>query len=138
VAIRFYVDADLLGLAKLLVTVRSDVTYPGDPGGVGVDGAARASCPVSPGDKDPEWIPNVAGLGWAVITRDRHIKHRPAERAAVVSSRARHITLDARTALDRWGQLEIVVPQWRALERLADSPGPWVFTASRTVLRKEF
>ncbi len=32
--VRFYVDADVLGLAKILVQVRSDVTYPGDPGGV--------------------------------------------------------------------------------------------------------
>jgi hypothetical protein len=32
-AVRFYIDADLLGLAKILVQVRSDVTYPGDSGG---------------------------------------------------------------------------------------------------------
>jgi hypothetical protein len=31
--VQFYVDADLLGLAKMLVQVRADVTYPGDPGG---------------------------------------------------------------------------------------------------------
>ncbi|HTF41855.1 MAG TPA: hypothetical protein VK754_14835 [Propionibacteriaceae bacterium] len=31
--VRFYLDADVLGLAKILVQVRADVTYPGDPGG---------------------------------------------------------------------------------------------------------
>jgi hypothetical protein len=31
--VRYYVDADVLGLAKILVQIRSDVTYPGDPGG---------------------------------------------------------------------------------------------------------
>ena len=31
--VRFYFDADVLGLAKVLVQVRADVTYPGDPGG---------------------------------------------------------------------------------------------------------
>ena len=31
--VRFYIDADILGLAKVLVQVRADVTYPGDPGG---------------------------------------------------------------------------------------------------------
>jgi hypothetical protein len=31
-AVRFYIDADLLGLGKLLGTLRNDVTYPGDPG----------------------------------------------------------------------------------------------------------
>ena len=27
--IRFYVDSDVLGLAKILVQIRADVTYPG-------------------------------------------------------------------------------------------------------------
>lgn len=32
--VRFYVDADLLGLARVLAGLRPDVTYPGDPGAV--------------------------------------------------------------------------------------------------------
>jgi hypothetical protein len=32
-AVHYYIDADVLGLAKILVQVRPDVTYPGDPGG---------------------------------------------------------------------------------------------------------
>jgi hypothetical protein len=27
------VDADVLGLGKILAAIRTDVTYPGDPGG---------------------------------------------------------------------------------------------------------
>jgi hypothetical protein len=30
--VRIYVDADILGLGKVLASLRSDVTYPGDPG----------------------------------------------------------------------------------------------------------
>lgn len=30
--IRFYLDADILGLAKILTQMRADVTYPGDKG----------------------------------------------------------------------------------------------------------
>jgi hypothetical protein len=30
--IRIYVDADVLGLGKILAGLRNDVTYPGDPG----------------------------------------------------------------------------------------------------------
>ena len=30
--IRIYVDADVLGLRKILAGLRNDVTYPGDPG----------------------------------------------------------------------------------------------------------
>jgi hypothetical protein len=29
--VRFYVDADILGLGKILGSLRNDVTYPGDP-----------------------------------------------------------------------------------------------------------
>jgi hypothetical protein len=32
--VRFYVDADILGLGKILGALRNDVTYPGDPGAV--------------------------------------------------------------------------------------------------------
>ena len=57
--VRFYVDADVLGLAKVLVQVRNDVTFPGDPGGM-LHRRTRPACPV--GDtsiKDPVWIPEV-------------------------------------------------------------------------------
>lgn len=135
-AIRFYIDADLLGMAKVLVMVRADVTYPGDPGGTGIDGQPRPSCTIGPQTKDAQWIPQVTSNDWVVITRDRHIQHRPAERAALISASARHVTLDAGKQLDRWGQLEIVVTQWRAIERLVDLPGPWIYSASRSNLRK--
>lgn len=36
--IRFYFDADTLGLAHTIVQLRRDVTYPGDPGGSSVRG----------------------------------------------------------------------------------------------------
>jgi hypothetical protein len=135
-AIRFYLDADLLGVAKMLADVRPDVTYPGDPGGRGPDGLDRPACPVQPGDKDVDWIPRVALAGWVIITRDRHIQHRPAEREALVAARARMVRLDARQGLNKWHQLEIIVTQWRRFEELAELPGPWLYMATRTSLRK--
>lgn len=134
--VRFYFDADLLGLAKVMVAVRSDVTYPGDPGGVGPDGSERPPCPVRPGAKDLEWIPIVAGSGWLVVTRDRHLRSRPAERAAILEHGARVITLDARHELNKWLQLEIVVSRWRHFEELLAVPGPWVQMATYTGLRE--
>lgn len=136
-AIRFFVDADLLGVAKILADVRSDVTYPGDPGGLGSDGFERPQCPIQPGDKDVEWIPQVAEAGWVIISRDRHIQHRPAERSALIGARARMFRLDPRHSLNKWQQLEIVVMQWRRFEELIDLPGPWLYMATRTTLRKE-
>lgn len=136
-AVRFYVDADLLGVAKILAAVRSDVTYPGDPGGRGSDGFDRPACPIRPGERDVNWLPCVAGEGWIIISRDRHIQHRPAERTALIEARARMFRLDARHGLNKWQQLEIVVTQWRHFEELADLPGPWLYSVTRTVLRKE-
>jgi hypothetical protein len=42
--VRIYVDADLLGLGKILTDHRNDVTYPGDPGAV-IHKRQRAPCP---------------------------------------------------------------------------------------------
>jgi hypothetical protein len=138
VAIRFYIDADLLGMANVLVMVRADVTYPGDPGGTGIEGRPRPPCPIEPRTKDAQSIPipQVASNGWVVITRDRHMQHRPDEKVALVSAGGRHVTLDAAKQLDRWGQLEIVVTQWRAIERMIELPGPWIYSASRSGVRK--
>lgn len=130
--IRFYVDADVLGLAKLLVQVRPDVTYPGDAGGLGCDGLVRPACPTKPGDKDAAWIPIVAKAGWVVITRDRRMLNRPAERQAIIDSKAKVVRFEARHELTKWLQLEIAVTQWRRIEELSRLPGPWIYRASRT------
>lgn len=131
-AVRFYIDADVLGLAKLLVQVRPDVTYPGDLGGLGCDGLIRPPCPIQPGDKDSDWIPTVAKAGWVVVTRDRRMLNRPAERQAILGSGARVLRFEAKRELTKWLQLEVVVTQWRRIEDLSQLPGPWIYRVSRT------
>lgn len=74
--VRFYIDADLLGLAKLLCSIRSDFAYPDDPGAI-IKRRERPPCVIaSAADKDPTWIPQVAAKGWLIVTRDRHIQQR--------------------------------------------------------------
>ena len=69
--VRFYVDADILGLGKILGGLRNDVTYPGDPGAV-LHRRHRAPCPIaSPDVLDTDWIPEVAARGWLIVTRDK-------------------------------------------------------------------
>jgi hypothetical protein len=142
VPIRFYVDADLIGLGKLLVQVRPDVTYAGDPGGAGIDKRLRPPSPVQPGVYDHVWIPRIAQEGWVVITKDRHMEVRPAERDLIVANGSRHVRIQGPPAkekrkLRKWDQLEILVRQWDAIERLLDKPGPWIYSATRTRLRQE-
>jgi hypothetical protein len=102
--VRFYIDADVLGLGKILVQLRSDVTYPGDPGGV-LHKRRRDPCPVtSPRAPDQEWIAEVARHGWLAITRDSNIAANRAEIAAVRDNGARLVTLAGREAIGGHGQ----------------------------------
>jgi hypothetical protein len=134
-AVRFYFDADVLGLAKVLVQVRADVTYPGDPGGT-LHRRTRAPCPImSTAVKDDVWIPQVASLGWLIITRDSRIASNWAELAAVRDSGARMVALSGPETIGTWAQLEVLCCQWRAIEHQADEPGPFIYSATRTALR---
>jgi hypothetical protein len=129
---RFYVDADALGLAHVLVRVRPDVTYPGD------DGrrerfADLGPCPITDtATPDHVWIPAVARAGLVIITRDRHIESRPAEADAVFLAGAKMFTIGAREQLTVWDQLEIVCCRWRDIVQLSDSQGPFIYRITRT------
>lgn len=134
--VRFYVDADVLGLAKVLARLRSDVTYPGDPGAT-IHRRLRPACPItSPAVPDTEWIPTVTAQGWLIITRDVNIAVNRREVNAVREAGARMVTLAGREARGTWDQLEIVMSRWRDIDRLLTEPGPFIYTATRTSLRR--
>ena len=134
--VRYYVDADVLGLAKILVQVRSDVTYPGDSGGPVKGGRVRAPCPVTDTGTDDEiWIPETARQGWLIITRDRRIQEHRAEIEAVRTSGARMVNLASDEALDRFAQLEVLMCQWRRVEAMLEEKGPFIYTVTRTSCR---
>ena len=76
---RFPFDADLLGLAHIVAGLRSDATYPGDPGAV-IKRRERPACPIADlGTEDDVWIPQVASLDWLIITRDSLIQQHRAK-----------------------------------------------------------
>jgi len=129
--VNFYVDADVLGLAKVLASIRPDVTYPGDPGGR-VKGKIRPACSItSTATLDTVWIPETAKQGWIIITRDRHIQEHRAEIQVVRVSGARMVVLVGREAVDTFQQLEVLMCQWRKVTGLLPRPGPFIFTATR-------
>ncbi len=133
--VRFYVDADVLGLAKLLVQVRPDVTYPGDPGGV-LYKKERPACPITTPETDDEaWIPEVARNGWVIITRDSKIQSHSREVAAVHEHGARMVALASTAARTKFDQLEVVMCNWRRIERCTAEAGPFIYVATRTTFR---
>lgn len=131
----YYFDADVLGLGKAVAALRPDSTYPGDPG-ARVHRRQRPPCAIASADiDDVVWIPRVADDGMIAISRDAQIARRVAEVAAVVEHRARLVVLSSADARTVWGQLEVLMCQWRRIEHLADLPGPYIYRASRTTLR---
>ncbi|WP_194165077.1 hypothetical protein [Pseudactinotalea sp. HY160] len=132
--VRFYFDADLLGLAHVICRIRPDCTFPGDPG-ARIQGRERGPCVVTdPGSLDPEWIPLVSERGWVIVTRDRHIARRPLERASVRDNKARLIAISGREGTSKWNQLEIFMRQWRSIDALTARPGPFIVAATRSRL----
>lgn len=134
--IRFYFDADILGVGKVIATLRSDVTYPGDPG-ARIGNMRRPPCPIDPGTKDVAWLPPVAGLGWSIITRDARLLRRPGEVSAIKEHRAKVFVIASREGLRVWGQLEVLMQRWRDIESYsARRPGPFAFALTRASIRE--
>ena len=131
--IRYYFDADIRGLGKILGNIRPDVTYPEDPGAV-IHKRQRPPCPIMHNTPDEVWIPQVAGWGWLIITRDRHIQGHRAEIGAVREHGARMVALSGADATDNFAQLEVFMCQWRSIQSLIDRSGPFIYTATRTSL----
>ena len=131
VAPRFYFDADVLGLAKLVAQERADFTYPGDPGGR-IKKRLRPRCIITtPDTKDSVWIPAVAAQGWLIITRDKEIQVNRAEIDAVRDNGAKMVNLASQDAKNTWAQLEVLI-RWREIDALAEQSGPFICIASRT------
>jgi hypothetical protein len=135
--VQFYLDADVLGMAKILVQIRGDVTYPGDPGGPVKGGRVRPACTIKDtATRDSVWIPETARQGWLIITRDRRIREHRAEIDAVRNSGARMVTLAGAEAVDTFSQLEAMMCNWRQIQRLLARSGPYIYIATRTRLRE--
>jgi len=129
--VRLYFDEDVLGLAKLVARLRPEVTYPGDPGAV-IHNRERPACLIAAGAKDPQWIPVVAQQDWLIITRDSAIQRRRAEIAAVRDHGARMVAIAGDDARGTWEQLEVLMINWRRIQRWLDEPGPFIYSVTRT------
>jgi hypothetical protein len=133
-SVRYYVDADILGLAHVLAPLRGDITYPGDPGAV-INKRQRPPCPITTtATPDTDWLPIVAAQGWLIISRDHNIRENIAERHAVRDSGAKMVALAGQDARTKWGQLELVMRRWSRIEDLSEQPGPFIYLASRTAM----
>ena len=114
----FFVDENDLALGKRLAELHAGVVYPGHP-----------DIPEVPrGALDDEWLPVVGVNRLVVITRDRRIRYRPAERMAWVRHDVRGFVLTGRRSQSRSDSLALLETHWGRVEALvaAEPEGPWM------------
>lgn len=120
--LRFYVDETSMGLGKAMALLRRDVVHPGH----------RRLPQVPTGSKDPDWMPVVAGLGLIVISRDRHIRSKPAELAAFHAHGLRAFWIGGKKDLSNWDTLARLIRYWGAIEDVIvdRGDGPWFYAVN--------
>ena len=130
--VRFYFDADVLGLAKVVAQTAQRRNIPGDPG-ASIHRRVRPPCLITdPATPDRLWIPDVARQGWLIITRDSRIQDHRAEVSAVREHGAKMVALTGKDARSTWEQLEVFMRQWRGIDDLVDLAGPFIWRATRS------
>jgi hypothetical protein len=124
----YFTDENTLGLGKLLRrSGRDDVVYPG-----------HEDLPEIPlGTLDLDWMPIVGERGYVVITRDKHIRTRPAELRAYLEHGIRSVWLGTKQDLGPCDQLELFLAHEVRLEReiTKRGAGPWALAMNATGVR---
>lgn len=114
--------------ARPLAAERGDVVYPGHP-----------ELPqVHRGALDDEWLPVIGTERLVVITRDRKIRYRPAEKLAWVEHEVRGFVLTGRKSQGTADSLQILRRHWgrRSTPWLEEEPeGPWMRAITEASLR---
>ncbi len=78
---------------------------------------------------DTEWLAEAGRQGWVVVTRDKRIRIRRAERQAIEDHRVGCFVLASAGNLGRWETLKVVVPTLdEMVRRFDETPRPFIFT----------
>ena len=124
----YFTDENALGLGKLLRRGgRDDVVYPG-----------HAELPEVPlGTLDLDWMPVVAARGLIVLTRDKHIRTRPAELRVYLEHGIRSVWVGAKQDIGPKDQAEIFLKHESRLRReiVKRGQGPWALAMTATGVR---
>jgi predicted nuclease of predicted toxin-antitoxin system len=87
---------------------------------------------------DPEWLAEVGRQGWAVLTRDQRIRHRPNELRAVREARL-HVFALTSGNLTAAETADIVIAAWPAIARaVSDNDPPMLWSVTRGGVVKPF
>jgi hypothetical protein len=124
----YFTDENALGLGKLLRrSGRDDVLYPGH----------EDLSEVALGMADLDWMPVVADRGLIVLTRDKHIRTRPAELRAYLEHGIRSVWIGAKQDLGPRDQFDLFIRHESRLLReiVKRGAGPWALAMSPSGVR---
>lgn len=131
----YFVDENMLPVGRALAHVRADVVHPGH----------RALPQIPLGAKDPDWLLIVgsAGLDLVVVTRDRNIRKKPAEKELFDNNGVRALFLTGSKDMSKWDKFVMLVRPGTAWNRMfarpalvpGPSPGPTVVQAAVATVR---
>ncbi len=83
--------------------------------------------------KDTVWLPDVGSRGWLVISRDKKIRTRPAERQALLDGGVGCFILAQKQPLTRWDYLKLLAATLDEMEHIfANTEKPFIYTVGRT------
>jgi PIN like domain len=91
-----------------------------------------------PDTPDTEWLREAGTGGWVVLSRDKKLRTRPAERRAIAAYGVGCFILTQRAPLTPWDYVKVLVPILDELvDRFEQTPRPFIYTVSREgVLRR--
>lgn len=79
---------------------------------------------------DTEWIADAASRGWAILMKDKRIRHRSAEIEAVAAHRVKCFVI-TRGDLTSADMLQRFTANKKAIFRLATAPGPYIYSVQQ-------
>lgn len=82
--------------------------------------------------KDEEWLAAAGGGSWLVITRDKHIRTRPGERAKILDHGVGCFILNQKQDPTRWEYLKLLAKAMDEMEdKFATTPRPFIFVVDK-------
>ena len=127
-AATFFVDENDLALGRALASAHDDVVYPGHP-----------DLPEVPrSTPDDEWLRVIGTRQLVVITRDKRIRYRAAEKQAWIAHRVRGFVLTGTKSQSTRDSTSLIEHFWTQINHIvSDDPiGPWMRSITGDRIRR--
>lgn len=125
---KIFFDASLIGVARVVELQDDRIVYPGHP-----------LWPYDQTVDDEVWLQYVGDHGWCAILRDKKIRYREAEKAALERHEVRAVVIATGRNLTIADNAALLTKYWAGIADLFGSPpGYYHLTMSGLSLRLEY